>query len=166
MLKKAWTFLLLQLAEPLPHGTRSLFIKRRKSARKNLSNCPNKILKNKTNESSGNNCETSKFWLSIYKYIYSYILCKQVFFYLAYTLKHMSWHKYLLGFHVSLLPAFSALLFVSVANTQESRCLLSLSNLALPFTLIKENRLIPLFSFELRRKMNDQKPFLTGFKEI
>lgn len=103
--------------------------------------------------------------LFLFIYIFIYFMQTSVF-YLAYTLKHMSWHKYLLGFHVSLLPAFSALLFVSVANTQESRCLLSLSNLALPFTLIKENRLIPLFSFELRRKMNDQKPFWQVFKEI
>ena len=88
------------------------------------------------------------------------------FFLSCLYVKHMSWHKYLLGFHVSLLPAFSAsLLFVSVANTQEYRCLLSLSNFALPFTLIKETRLISLFYSELRRENSWSKAILTGFRE-
>ena len=130
--------------------------KKEKGARKNLS----KLSRTKQMSRQVTTVKQVSFD-SLFLYIYSniHICYTNKCFLSCLYIKHMSWHKYLLGFHVSLLPAFSALLFVSVANTQEYRCLLSLSNFALPFTLIKENRLIPLFSFELRRKNIDQKPF-------
>ena len=91
-----------------------------------------------------------------------------VFFYLAYTLKHMSWHKYLLGFHVSLLPAFSALLFVSVANTQEYRFLLSLSTFksCSSFHSHKREQADPIVLFWVKEKNDLSKAILTGFREI
>jgi hypothetical protein len=126
--------------------------KKEKGARKNLSNCLKQNIEKTKQMSRQVTTVKQVSFDSIYFLFYIYIMQTSVF-YLAYTLnicRDIS--MYLLGFHVSLLPAFSALLFVSVANTQEYRCLLSLSNFALPFTLIKENRLIPLFSFELRRE--------------
>ena len=146
---------MLQLAEPLPHGTRSLFIKKkRKRSKKNLSNCRKQNIEKPKQMSRQVTTVKQVSFDSLFLYIYSniHICYTNKCFLSCLYIKHMSWHKYLLGFHVSLLPAFSALLFVSVANTQEYRCLLSLSNFALPFTLIKENRLIPFGLFWVKEE--------------
>ena len=80
---------MLQLAEPLPHGTRSLFIKKEKNDQeKTCQTVANKILKNKMSRqvTTVNQVSFDSLLLCIYTYLYILLMQTSVFFYLAYTL--------------------------------------------------------------------------------